>query len=151
MALIRYRPRRDWDPFARLQELQDEMSRLFDWSLTHVPVRDAGVISIATDIYEEKDNIIVKAELPGLTRDDIEILLQDNVLTLRGEKKSETEVKEENFYRMERSYGKFERSFELPAKVDPNKVAATFKDGVLRITLPKSEEAKPKQIKVNVS
>jgi HSP20 family protein len=153
MTLTRWTPRSEiarteWDPFAELRRLQDEMLQLFDSSLARRPFN--GVFSPAVDVSEDKDNVIVKADLPGLTKDDVEITLQDNVLTLRGEKKQQTERKEENFYRMERVHGTFSRSFELPVAVNANKVAATFKDGVLHITLPKAEEAKPKQIKVNV-
>jgi HSP20 family protein len=124
------------------------MMQLFDSQV--VRAFDGG-LTPALDVYEDKDNIIVKADLPGLTKDDIEISLQDNVLTLRGEKKRDSEVKEENYYRLERSYGTFNRSFELPTSVDASKIEATFKNGVLQITLPKTEEAKPKKIKINVA
>jgi HSP20 family protein len=153
MTLMRWTPRNEIarteaDPFSELRRLQDEMLQLFDTSLARKPFN--GAFAPAIDVSEDKDNLIVKADLPGLTKDDVEITLQDNVLTLRGEKKQESETKEENFYRMERVHGVFSRSFELPVTVNANKVAATFKDGVLQITLPKTEEAKPKQIKVNV-
>jgi len=153
MTLMRWTPRNETartetDPFSELRRLQDEMLQLFDTSVGRRPFN--GAFAPAIDVSEDKDNVIVKADLPGLSKDDIEISLQDNVLTLRGEKKEESETKEKNFYRMERVHGVFSRAFELPATVNASKVAATFKDGVLHITLPKSEEAKPKQIKVNV-
>lgn len=153
MTLMRWTPRSEllrtpFDPFAELRRLQDEMAQLFDSSLTRSAF-DGGFMP-ALDVFEDKDNVIVKADLPGLTKDDVEITLQDDVLTLRGEKKQEKEVKEENYHRVERVYGSFNRSVSLPVAVDANKVEATFKDGVLRITLPKAEEAKPKQIKVKV-
>jgi HSP20 family protein len=102
------------------------------------------------DLYEEKDDIVVKAELPGMEKDDIEVSLTDHTLTIKGEKKKEEEVKEENFYRSERRYGSFVRTLELPAEVYTDKVKASFKNGVLEVRLPKTEEAKRKEIKVNV-
>jgi HSP20 family protein len=152
MTLIRWTPRHEiarteTDLFSELRRLQDEMLQLFHASTGRGPFNAAFVPAI--DVSEDKDNIVVKADLPGLTKDDIEITLQDNVLTVRGEKKQESETKGKNFYRRERAHGAFHRSFELPASVNASNVAATFKDGVLRITLPKAEQAKPKQIQVN--
>jgi HSP20 family protein len=155
MAMIRYQPRElgrrewtEWDPFAQLRRLQEEMMQLFDTSIARAPLTQAMIP--ACDVFEDKDNIIVKTDLPGLTREEIDISIQDNVLTFRGEKKHEEQIKEENCYRLERMYGSFSRSIELPTTVDANKVSAIFKNGVLSITLPKTEEAKPKQIKVKV-
>ncbi len=104
----------------------------------------------SVDIAETKDEIKVKAEVPGMTKEDISISLADNVLTLRGEKKQEKEEKGKTFYRMERSYGSFARSFSLPTAVLANKVKAVYKDGVLEITLPKSEQVKSKEIPILV-
>ncbi len=104
----------------------------------------------SVDIAETKDEVIVKAEVPGMTREDISISLSDNVLTLRGEKKKEKEEKGKTFYRMERSCGSFVRSFTLPTAVLANKVKAVYKDGVLEITLPKSEQVKSKEIPILV-
>jgi len=101
------------------------------------------------DIYEEKDDVVVKAELPGLTKDDIEISVTNSTLTLKGEKKREEEVKEKDFYRCEREYGSFLRTIDLPA-VKAEGATATFKDGVLKIRLPKAEEAKRKLVKIDV-
>ncbi len=106
--------------------------------------------SPAVDIFETADSIVMKAELPGVSRDNIDIQVQDNTLMLKGERKFEREVKEENYLRIERSYGAFQRAFTLPTVVQRDKIKATFKDGVLEVTMPKAEEAKPKQVKIDV-
>jgi HSP20 family protein len=103
------------------------------------------------DIYENGDNLVLKAELPGLSPEDVEIRVQDNTLYLKGERKFEKEVEEQSYHRVERSYGTFTRTFSLPNSIDADKVAANYKDGVLTLTMPKKEEAKPKTIKINVS
>ena len=105
----------------------------------------------ALDVYEQKDDLIVKAEIPGLTKDEIDISLEGNTLTIKGEKKKEEEVKEEDYYRCERTYGAFSRSVELPVAVQTHKVNAAFKNGVLEIRLPKTEEAKKSVVKVKVA
>jgi len=102
------------------------------------------------DLYEEKDDIVVKAELPGMEKDNIEVNLSDDRLTIRGEKKKEEEIKKENYYRSERSYGSFIRTLELPTEVQADKVKANFKNGVLEIRLPKTEESKKKETKVKI-
>jgi HSP20 family protein len=102
------------------------------------------------DIYETEDSLVFKAELPGVTKEDITVEVKDNTMTLKGEKKFQKEVKEENYHRVERAYGNFQRAFTLPGMVDQEKVKAKFKDGILEIVLPKSEKAKPKQIKVDM-
>ncbi len=102
------------------------------------------------DLYEEKDEIVAKVELPGMEKDDIEVNIIDHRLTVKGEKKKEKEIKEENYYRSERSYGSFIRALDLPKEVQAEKAQASFKDGVLEIRLPKTEEAKKKEIKVKV-
>jgi HSP20 family protein len=104
----------------------------------------------AVDLYEEKDDIVVKAELPGIDKDNIEVSLTDHTITIKGEKKKEEEVKEENYYRSERSYGPFVRTLELPRDVHTDKVKASFKNGILEARLPKTEEAKAKEVKVKV-
>ena len=106
--------------------------------------------SPAIDVAETKDDIIVTAEVPGLNKDDINISIQENILTLRGEKKQSKEQKDENLHRVERIYGSFQRSFTLPTLVDSTKVNASYKDGVLRIVLPKKEEVKPKEISISI-
>ncbi len=147
MAIVR------WDPFKELLTLQERMNRLFDEVLPRTREEEGlgkGVWSPAVDIYETEDSIVLKAELPGIKREDISVEIKDNVLVLKGEKKFERDVKEENYHRMERSYGAFQRSFTLPNIVDKDKVKARYKDGVLEVILPKAEEAKPKHIKVEV-
>jgi HSP20 family protein len=149
MALIRWRPQEAWDPFRSLAEIQDEMNRLFETSLRG---RGMGTdFAPALDLVEEKDHLVVKADLPGMRKEDIHVSFQDNLLTIRGERKYETEKKETNYHHRERVYGSFVRSIELPCRVDANKVTANFRDGVLHVTLSKSEEAKTKEIEVNVS
>jgi len=105
--------------------------------------------SPSVDIYETDTEIVVKAELPGIERKDISLNLEKNVLTLRGERRFEKETKEENYHRIERNYGGFSRSFSIPATVDEEKIRAEYRDGVLRIALPKKEQVKPKQIQIN--
>jgi HSP20 family protein len=150
MTLIRWSPRREqWDPFAGLAEIQNEVNRLLDTSLRRQGGLEAA-FSPALDLVVEKDNVVVKADLPGLTKDDVTVTLQDGYLAIRGEKKQETEKKEANYFLSERVHGSFTRSIELPSAVDAQKIEARFKDGVLTVTLPKAEEAKPKQIAVKV-
>ena len=152
MSLIRYQvpqlsARSSVD---RLFDLRDELDRFFDWSF---PSRDTGLFggwSPALDVYDDKDQFVVKVELPGMKKEEINISLHDGVLTVSGERKNEREKKEGESFRSERYYGKFQRSVSLPARVDSSKVKAAYKDGVLSVELPKSEEAKPKQISVNV-
>jgi len=108
------------------------------------------VVAPTVDLYEEKDEIVVKAELPGIDKNNIEVNLTDHMLTIKGEKKKEEEVKEKNYYRSERSYGSFLRTLELPKDVHGDKVKASFKNGILEVRMPKTEEAKAKEIKVKV-
>lgn len=142
-----------FDPFEDLMALQRRINRLFE---DLFPTSERELLPTtwtrwtpAVDIYEEPDAILVEADLPGLSKDDITVNLENNVLTIRGERKLEREDKRENYHRIERAYGVFARSFTLPSEVDPDKIDAEFKDGVLRIRMPKKEEAKPKQIKVH--
>jgi HSP20 family protein len=152
MAIVR------WEPFRDLVSLQERMNRLFaesyrgaersgtedDWAL-------GGSWAPAVDILEHEGNIILKAELPGVEAKDVDIRVENNVLSLRGERKFDAEVKKEAYHRVERAYGAFSRSFTLPTSVDTEHIKAEFKDGVLRVTLPKREEAKPKQISISVT
>jgi len=153
MSIIRYQVPQlsNWSSFDRLSSLRDEVNRLFDFSW---PSRDSGLFSgwsPALDVFDDKDNLVVKAELPGLKKEEINVSIHDGVLTLSGERKRETEKKEGETFRSERYFGKFQRSVTLPTAVDSNKVNATYKDGILTVELPKAEEAKPKQIAVSVS
>jgi len=154
MALIPWKSKKEWDPFGEMVDMRDRVGRLFDEYFGQFPVtREEALGRVwapAVDIYEDKDNIIVKAELPGMKKEDLSIEVKDNVLTLSGERKHEEETKKENFHRIERSYGKFSRSFTLPDSVKVDKVKANYKDGVLEISLPKAEEAKTKAIPIRV-
>ncbi len=141
------------DPFRELAAMQDRMSRMFG----NVYLRDEdtsvhGNWVPPVDIFEnDNHDLVVRAELPGLTREDIEVTVENNTLMLKGNKKFEQEVKEENYRRIERSYGTFHRSFTLPTTVDTSKVGADFKNGVLTVKLPFREEAKPRTINVDVA
>jgi len=108
----------------------------------------AGAWTPPVDIYDTNDALVLKAELPGFSKEDVSVELKDNTLILKGERKREAEVKEENYHRLERAYGAFQRSFSLPATVDQEKVKANYKDGVLELRLPKVEVAKPKRITI---
>jgi HSP20 family protein len=147
MAIVRF------DPFRDLASMQDRINRIFG---EHYLRNDDDVLSRGdwrppVDIYEnDKHEIVLRAELPGLKREDLDIRVENNTLTLRGERKRDTEVKQESYHRVERVYGGFARSFSLPTTVDTEKVQASFTDGVLTITLPMREEAKPRQIQVQV-
>lgn len=153
MSIIRYQVPEltNWSPIDRLATLRDEFNRLFDWT---APTRDSGFFSgwtPALDVYDDKDHFVVKVEVPGMKKEDIEISLHDGTLTVSGERKSEHEEKAGQTYRSERFFGKFQRSLTLPAAVDAGKVSASYKDGILTVQLPKAEEAKPRQIEVSVS
>lgn len=143
-----------WDPFRNLQALQDRMNRLFNESVGRVTGRPdevfGGQWAPVVDIYEDDHEFVVKAELPGLEIKDIDLQIQENILTLRGERRLEKEVQKERYHRLERSYGSFQRSFTLPNIVNQETVKAKFKDGVLEIRIPKLEQAKPKQIPVEI-
>ena len=148
MAIVR------WEPLRNLVTAQSEFERFLREAFS--PTSAEGEVSTRTwappvDIYENGDNLVLKAELPGINPDDVEIRVEDNTLYLKGERKFEKDVKEQNYHRVERSYGTFTRSFSLPNSVDADKVVANYKDGVLTLTMPKKEEAKPKTIKINVS
>ena len=141
--------RRGGNLFSELNDIQREMNRLFD---DFFGERQSGLAEgawmPAVDVSENEATMIVRAELPGMKQEDIELNLQENVLTLTGEKKKETKEDQENFHRIERSYGSFSRTFTLPANVKQEEIKATFKDGVLEISLPKAEEAKAKKIAI---
>ena len=153
MALVRWTPRTDlWDPFANLADIREEMNRLFEDSFRRIGHPDIeGAFIPAMDVVEEKDGYLVRADLPGLTKDDVNVSLQDNYLTIKGDRKHEVETKDANYYRHERVSGSFTRTIELPTSVDAKRIDAHFKDGVLAVHLPKTEEAKPKQIEVKVN
>jgi HSP20 family protein len=139
-----------WSPFRELEEMRHEMSRMFGWPGGHGESESLfeSLWSPAVDIVQEGDRYLVKADLPGMKKNEIEITLNGDTLTISGEKKMENETRDDNTYRSERYYGKFSRSLVLPSTADANKIEATYKDGVLSLTIPKSEEARPKQIKI---
>lgn len=141
------------DPFRELAAMQDRMARLFgDAYLRDEDTGFRGTWTPAVDIFEtEQHDLVLKAELPGLNRDDIEVTVENSTLVLKGSKKFEAEVKEENYRRVERSYGTFHRSFTLPNTVDASKVSADYRNGVLTVRLPFREEAKPRTITVDVA
>lgn len=147
MALVKYNPLRE------LRTMQEHMNRLLNVSWNHdisgEEMRE-GIWQPAVDIYETEDSIVIKAEVPDVDQKDIEVRIEENTLTLKGERKHENEVKKENYHRIERYFGSFQRSFSLPATIDQEKVVATCEKGVLSITLPKKEDTKPKQITIEV-
>ena len=138
-----------WDPFQELVAINNRLSR----TLGDVPSTEDSFGSWAppVDIFEKNDHLVIRAEIPGVKKDDMDVRIENGVLTLHGERKNETEVKEANAYRMERIYGTFTRSFSLPTTVDATKVAATYKDGVLEVTVPKAETAKPKKVNIQAA
>ena len=148
MALVRF------EPFGGLSAAQSQFDRFLRDAFS--PAVAGGEASTRTwappvDIYENGDSLVLKAELPGVNPDDVEIRVEDNTLYLKGDRKFEKEVKEQNYHRIERSYGTFTRTFSLPNSIDADKVGASYKDGILTLTMPKKEEAKPKTIKINVT
>ncbi|HTP63875.1 MAG TPA: Hsp20/alpha crystallin family protein [Geobacteraceae bacterium] len=146
MAIVRYNPFRD------LRAMQEQMNRLIDlaWNRESGEEIREGAWQPPVDIYEDGQSVIIKAELPDVDQKDIEVKIEDNTLILRGERKQDQTVKKENYHRIERYYGAFQRSFALPLTIDRDRVKATCDRGVLTITLPKREESKPKQINVEV-
>jgi HSP20 family protein len=143
----------EWPSLGQLSELHDEFERLFDLPLLTSGTRSSAWISGWTpvlDVYEDKDQFVVKAELPGMKQEDIEVSLHNATLTVSGERKSEQKNKDAGVYRSERYFGRFQRSVDLPNTVDQARVKADYKDGILTIALPKTEEAKPKRISVSV-
>jgi HSP20 family protein len=144
MAIIR------WDPFRDMIILRDKMNRLFED--VYAGREEAGLLqgtwAPSVDIYETETELVLTAEVPGIDEKDIEIRIEDNTLIIKGERKLEKEAKEENYHRIERSYGSFQRSFSLPAYVDHEKVQAEHQDGVLKITMPKRVEVKPRKVKI---
>lgn len=148
MALVR------WDPFRDIITLRERMDKMFEDSLSRFRISEEETMptfwSPAVDIYETDENIVLKAELPGVDKKEVTVEVKDNTLVLKGERSREKEVKEENYHRVERSFGTFMRSFSIPVSVKQDQVKAKFKDGVLEVTMPKSEESKPNQVKVEV-
>ena len=141
-----------WDPFRDLVVLQERMNRVFEDAAVRGWKNDEPSAttswSPAVDIYETDNEIMVQAELPGVDRKDIALQLENNVLTLKGDRRFEKETNQENYHRIERSYGGFSRAFTIPTVVDEDKIRADYRDGILKIALPKKEQVKAKQIKI---
>lgn len=154
--LMRWEPTTHWDPFKELEEMQRRLSTVFG----RLPVRKEGgkdeAMTVAewaplVDIVEDEKEYLIKAELPEVKKEDVKVMVQDEVLTITGERKYEKEDKGKKYHRVERAYGSFERSFTLPEDADGAKVNAEFKDGILKVHVAKSEKAKPKSVEVKVS
>jgi HSP20 family protein len=145
MAIVHY------TPFRELRTMQDQMNRLLDmaWNRDGEELRE-GVWQPSVDIYETADSVVIKAEIPDVDQKDIDVKIEDNMLTIRGERKLDKDVKKENYHRIERYFGPFQRSFALPPTIAQEKIRAACDRGVLTVTLPKREEVKPKQITVQV-
>lgn len=145
MSIVRY------DPFRDLRTLQEEVNRLFTGNLTRT-FDDEGIArgswSPSVDIYENKDQIVLEAELPGMKREDFDVSVENNVITLRGERQFEKKDDSDNYHRVERAYGSFTRSFTLPNTVSTEGATADYRNGVLRVTLPKREETKARRIEI---
>jgi HSP20 family protein len=153
MALVRFRPFGAVDPFRDLGDIQTEINRMFDSVFGRAPQNQLvdRVWAPAVDMYETKDELVVKAELPGVSEKDIHLSITGDMLSLKGERHLEQAGKQGDYYRMERWYGKFERVLPLPFPVDAGKVQASFRDGVLTVSLPKADQIRPKEIKIDVA
>ena len=142
-----------WNPWREMTSMHNQVHRMFDSPLLRTRGSDEdvsfGLWNPAVDLYEKDESFVINAELAGVDKDNISIDMKDGVLTLSGERSADNEVNEDNYYRRERTYGKFRRAFSLPADVDSDKIKAEFKDGVLQIEVPKPEERKPKQITIH--
>jgi HSP20 family protein len=149
MAIVR------WEPFRELLSTQDRFNQLFNQTFTQAFGKEGQELASrnwapAVDIYETDHNLVIKTELPGIDPKDVEVRVENNTLVLQGERKFEKNTSEENYHRVERSYGTFSRSFTLPSTVNTENAQAEYKDGILTLTLAKREEAKPKTIKIQV-
>lgn len=145
MAVIR------WDPFRDLVTLREKMNRLFEEAFTSRGEEKDLVASTWTpsvDIYETESDLVLTAEVPGIDENDVEIKIEDNTLTIKGDRNFEKETKEENYHRIERSYGSFYRSFTLPRNIDQDKIKAENENGILKVIMPKKPELKPKKVKI---
>jgi HSP20 family protein len=142
-----------WEPFRGLSTLHDQVNRLFNETVLRGQGEDSALTtwSPAVDIYETENELVVKADLPDVAEKDIDVRVENNLLTIRGERKFEKSVSEDNYLRVERSYGAFSRSFSLPNTVNAEAIHAEYKNGVLTVTIPKREESKPRSVKVSIS
>jgi len=140
-----------WDPLKELSSLRDDMERVFDSFFGRFPMpRGDGIWTPIVDIEETEENVILTAEIPGMQKKDIRISTSGNTITITGERRREKDNKNKTYHRIERSYGRFVRTITLPVDIDPDKTKATYKDGLLRITLPKPESKRSKEIKIDV-
>lgn len=143
-----------WDPFKNVAALQDRINRIFEETFPRSREMNEDITTCAwtpsVDVYESDEGIVVEMDLPGVRKEDVAVEIKENILDIRGERSADKTVAEGNYYRQERSFGTFHRSFRMQAPIDPVKIKARFKDGVLRILIPGSEEEKPKKIAVNV-
>jgi HSP20 family protein len=140
-----------WEPFRGFNSLQEQVNRLFEGSMRGTePESSLTAWAPAVDVYETENELVVTADLPGIDEKDLDVRIEKNMLTIRGERKMEKTVNEDNFLRVERAYGSFSRSFSLPNTVNTEAIKAEYNGGVLTVRLPKREESKPKQVKVNV-
>ena len=148
MAIVR------WDPFRDVAALQDRINRIFNESFGRSRDLDDDVSLYdwrpPVDIYETAVGIVLKVELPGVNKDDVSVEVKENVLTLKGERLLDPEIKDEHYYRKERSFGKFNRSFSLQEPIKPDLIKASFKEGVLTVEIPRPDEEKPKQVTVDI-
>lgn len=142
-----------WDPFQNMATLQDQVNRLFEAPFVSRRSDNSNLTAWApaVDIYETENELVIKADLPEVNEKDLDIRVENNMLTIRGERKFEQKVKEDNYLRIERMYGSFSRSFSLPTTVNTETIHADYKNGVLTVELPKRAESKPRQVKVNVT
>ena len=144
-----------WDPFRRMAALQDQINRLFDDSFAGPESSDDNVDACSwrpvVDIYETGQGVVLKAELPGISKENVSIEVKDNILTIKGERSSDQDIGEDKYYRKERCFGSFYRSFTMQDAIDPEKIKAKFKDGILEIAIPRPEVETPKQVKVNIT
>ena len=141
-----------WEPFRNISTLQEQVNRLFDSSFKGNG--DNSTLTTwapAVDIYETENELVLKADLPDIDEKNLDIRVENNMLTVRGERKFEQKVNEDNYLRIERTYGSFSRSFSLPSTVNTEAIKADYKNGVLTVQLPKRAESKPEQVKVNVT
>lgn len=147
MAIVR------WQPYGAVASLQNSINKLFNDAFTRTNVDEDFALSAwkpVVDIFDKDDAIAIHVELPGVKKEDVAIEVKDNVLTLRGERSESQEIKEDKYYRKERTFGSFHRAFSLPSAINPDTIKATFKDGILEIEIPKPEEQKPKQVKISI-
>ena len=140
-----------WDQLQELVAMNNLRNRTLNDAYTARTEDAFGAWAPPVDIFEKHDDLVIRAEIPGMQKEDMDVRIENGVLTLRGERKQDTEVEEENAYRLERVYGTFTRSFSLPTTVDAAKVTATYKDGILEVSVPKAETARPKQVEIKAA